>query len=197
MNVEPEVPSSAEGTAADFVRLWAEAVVRQAQRSREANRRSEVDDRMYERNDGPALMGAINEETLRDNWRTAWAEEQTLIWAAHQLERWQARLAKERGLKAPQQNESLRLIRNALEHLDELDLDEGWAVLPEGLTPKQAKRMAISSLPDNMLSLNRPIQTKVLDPELVTTEALNVVAAVQDVLNDLALQHFLDLQRGK
>lgn len=181
----------------DFVRLWAEAVVRQAQRSREANRRSEVDDRMYERNDGPALMGAINEETLRDNWRTAWAEEQTLIWSAHQLERWQARLAKERGQETPQQNEPLRLMRNALEHLDELDLDEGWAMLPEGLTPKQAKRMAINSFPGNALSLNRPIHTQVLDPELVTTEALSVVAVVQDVLDDQALQYFLDLQRGK
>ncbi|MFE3378775.1 hypothetical protein [Streptomyces anulatus] len=197
MNVEPEVPTIAEETAADFVRVWAEAVIRQARRSREANRRSETDDRMYERNDGPALMGAINEETLRENWRTAWAEEQTLVWSAHQLERWQARLAKERGQEAPHQNEPLRLMRNALEHLDDLDLDEIAATLPEGLTPKQAKRMAISSFPGKALFLNRPIQRHMLDPEIVTTEALNVVAAVQDELDEMAYQHLLDLQRGK
>ncbi|MFD3978318.1 hypothetical protein ACFWR6_06995 [Streptomyces griseus] len=197
MHVEPEVPSTAEETAADFVRVWAEAVIRQARRSRESSRRRMANERMYDRNDGPALMGQINEETLREDWRTAWAEEHTLIWMVHQLERWQARLAKERGQEAPPENAQLKLARNVLEHLDDLELDEVWATVPDGLAPKRAKRMAISSFPDRRISLDRPIQAEVLDPEGVTEEALKVVAAVDELLDDQVRAYLVDLQRGR
>ena len=57
-----------------------------------------------------------------------WAEEHTLIWAAHQLEQWSQRLAKERGEEPPQPDELLAKVRNAVEHVDDADFEKGNAV---------------------------------------------------------------------
>ena len=57
-----------------------------------------------------------------------WAEEHTLIWAAHQLEQWSQRLAEERGEEPPQPDEVLTKVRNAREHLDDADIEKGHAV---------------------------------------------------------------------
>ena len=51
-------------------------------------------------------------------FREQWAEEQALVWAAHQVERWAKRLAEERGEEPPPRDQVLADLRNALEHLD-------------------------------------------------------------------------------
>ncbi|WP_433916923.1 hypothetical protein [Streptomyces sp. NBC_01744] len=191
---DPEIPKSAEETAAHFVQVWAEAVLRQAARTREVRKRSAIDERAWERQDD---WPGLQTEQIEANWRTVWAEEHTLVWSAYQLERWQARLAKERGEPAPPENKPLRLARNALEHLDELHLEEFSASIPEGKTPKQAKRMAISSFPGEVLSLDGSVADEVLDHETLDREALNVVRTIQQELDEWAQEQFAELMRDR
>jgi hypothetical protein len=65
---------------------------------------------------------------LGENFRVQWVEEHTLVWAAHQLEQWTHRLALDRFEEPPEPDEVLAIVRNALEHLDEADFDEGHAI---------------------------------------------------------------------
>jgi hypothetical protein len=74
------------------------------------------DSRAMDRNDSwPPLTG----HDMFANWRRLWAAQHHLVWAAHQLERWVARLARERRKKVPKPDPVLADLRNALEHLDE------------------------------------------------------------------------------
>ncbi|MEH0402911.1 hypothetical protein ACFY7V_03730 [[Kitasatospora] papulosa] len=191
---DPEIQGGdAEELAAHFVRVWAEAVIRQAIRTREVRKRSELDDLAWERNDNWTLTAS----DLDSNWRRLWAEEHTLVWSAYQLERWQARLAKERGVAAPEENEPLRRARNALEHLDELHLEDYAATVPADVSPKAARRMAISGFPEQMLSFTGSVAAEVLDPETLDREAMKVVGAIEDELDERAAAAYLDYVRGR
>jgi hypothetical protein len=109
-----------------FVQTWAEAVIRQLDRVRELREEGAVLFRQAERAD-MEVLDLIEEDSQR-NSRVQWAEEHMLIWAAHQLEQWNCRLAVERGEEPPEPDEFLARVRNALEHLDEADFEEGQAV---------------------------------------------------------------------
>jgi hypothetical protein len=99
-----------------FVQTWAEAVVRQVKHVRQMRDKAARDGRVYERM-GPEL--GPDELDLARNTRQLWADEQALVWAAHQLERWTRRLSLERGQEPAPRDKVLADLRNALEHLDE------------------------------------------------------------------------------
>ena len=68
--------------------------MRQVKHVRQMRDKAARDGRVYERM-GPEL--GPDELDLARNARQLWADEQALVWAAHQLERWTRRLALERG----------------------------------------------------------------------------------------------------
>ncbi|MFE6311781.1 hypothetical protein PS783_37950 (plasmid) [Streptomyces enissocaesilis] len=181
-------------TAQEFVQRWAEAVLRQAARTREVRRRTATDERAYDLGDVPELDPWM----LEANRRELWTEEHMLVWSARQLERWRARLAKERNEPAPPENEALKDARDALEHLDEAVLGLEAATPPEDGTRRQQGR-ALRKLPEQSLSLNIGGDKlfEVLDPEVIDREALAVVASIEAELNDWATDHFAELMRDE
>jgi len=88
----------AERRCRAFVQTWAEAVVRQVRHVRQIRDKAARQGRAYERM-GPEL--GPDELDLARSGRQLWADEQALVWAAHQLERWTRRLALERGEDPP------------------------------------------------------------------------------------------------
>jgi hypothetical protein len=151
-----------EDLCESFVQMWAEAVIRQVQRVHELRARAARDGRNFERNEdwSPTLddLAAIS--------RAQWTEEQTLVWAAHQLERWAKRLAEERGEDPPEADEVLTNLRNALEHLDEAEFTNarvptpgavgGWGYsLGASAVPQQGgKNWSLKALPSSGLNIS-------------------------------------------
>jgi hypothetical protein len=190
--IDPQI--DAVHTAQEFVQRWAEAVLRQAARTREVRKRVAADERAYDRGEVPGLDSWM----LGANHRERWTEEHMLVWSAHQLERWRARLAKERNEPAPPENEALKDARDALEHLDEAVLGLNAATPPDGGKRKQQGR-ALRKLPEQAmpLSIGGDKLFEVLDPEVIDREALAVVASIEAELNDWAVDHYAELMRGR
>jgi hypothetical protein len=134
----------AEDTCRSFVQMWAEAVVLQDEHVRRIRRKADADGRAYERMED----WSPTELDLARNVRSQWAEEHTLVWAAHQVERWARRLAKERGEEPPPRDQVLADLRNALEHLDEAQYNGGHAVP----VPGDGSR-SLRALPNSRLAI--------------------------------------------
>lgn len=189
---EPDQPTESEETARHFVRVWAEAVIRQARRTREARKDSADNSRAYDLAEdfSPGL------EQLELDFRTQWPEEHLLVWCAYQLERWRGRLARERGEEPPPENQDLKLARDALEHLDEAAFADDEARSP---AKRGAAGRALRGLPAQRLrlALGGASLFEVLDPERLDEEALKVVKSVEQELAGQALAAYEDLIRGR
>ncbi len=122
-----------------FVQTWAEAVARQVKHVRQMRDKAARQGRAYEAM-GPEL--GPDELDLARNARQLWADEQALVWAAHQLERWTRRLALERNEEPRPRDKVLADLRNALEHLDEADFDGGAAIPERGAVRSRPCRAA-------------------------------------------------------
>ena len=156
--------SSDERLCKTFVQMWAEAVARQVQRVKELRAKAARDGRNYERNED----WSPTSDDLAQNFRAQWTEEQTLVWAAHQLERWVKRLAEARGHESPPSDEVLANLRNALEHLDEAEFTsqggstpgaiDGWVYsYIESAVPGQGKKnRSLRALPSSSLNISTP-----------------------------------------
>lgn len=176
-----DAPAAAEETAKYFVQTWAEAVIRQAARTRAIRKKFHTDNRNYDRNE----EWSPSEAELDAVFRACWAEEHTLVWSAHQLECWRARLAKERGETAPPPNEALKTVRDALEHLNEARLEDGGASSP---AERGGPGRALRRLPEGGLSfaLGGGKLFEILDPHRLDEEALKVVKSIDKELDDEA-----------
>ncbi|GAQ59350.1 hypothetical protein a10_09252 [Streptomyces acidiscabies] len=119
-----------------------------------------------------------------------------LVWSAYQLERWRARLAKERGEEPPPESQRLKDARDALEHLDEARLEEDGARPP---ADKGIQGKALRKLPEQFLrfSLGNSKLFEVLDPNKLDEEALEVVASIEKELEAQVLAAYEDLLRGR
>ncbi|MEY2226861.1 hypothetical protein [Streptomyces sp. BF23-19] len=177
--VEPE--AGAVEVAQHMVQVWAEAVIRQAERAQTIRKKDAIDNRNYERNED----WSPDEEQLAADYRVWWAEEHMLVWAAYQLEQWRGRLAKERGETAPPENRDLKLVRDALEHLSEARLEDFAAMPP---SEKGFQGRALREFPNRMLSLSLGGRTlfELLDPHRVYEEALKVVKSIEAELDERA-----------
>jgi hypothetical protein len=145
-----------------FVQMWAEAVMRQVQRVNELRAKAARDGRNYERLEewSPTL------DDLAANSRAQWTEEQTLVWAAHQLEKWAERLAAERFEAPPATDEVLANLRSALEHPYDADFTNevqpmpgtmgGWVYSMAGsAVPGEGKKnRALRALPSSRLDIS-------------------------------------------
>jgi hypothetical protein len=115
-----------EDTCQFFVEMWAVGVTRQVARVRQTREKADFDWRAAERMED----WSPSELDIAQDFRTQWAEEHTFVWAVYQLERWVCRLAEERGRETPPRDQVLANVRNALEHLDEVEF-EGDDTVPE------------------------------------------------------------------
>lgn len=163
--------------------------MRQVERVREVRKTARSLGRAYER------MEDWSPDTLdlARNFREQWAEEQTLVWAAHQLERWAHRLAEERGEEPPPRDEVLADLRNALEHLDEAKFEVGRAV-------PGAQSWSLRKLPGSQL----PIETyddglafRLIDVSELESRALGVVRTVEDELIEEAADWWAEMNSGR
>lgn len=109
-----------EHYALQFVMTWAEAVLRQAERLEAAQERFRI-----ECEDDDLIRSKFDDEF---SFRELWAEQHSLVWAAHQMEQWNKRLAASRRKLRPAHDEILARLRNILEHLDEAGFKDGHAV---------------------------------------------------------------------
>jgi hypothetical protein len=180
-----------------FVRMWAEAVIRQLKRVREQQEKSAGDLWLY---DHEPLGIAPTNEDLQRNFRVRWAEEHMLIWAAHQLERWVKRLAIDRGKTPPAPDPVLADVRNAMEHLDEADFDEHGTAVPGSLGPNWSLRR----LPNAQLAIGvggGRIGGGILAVEELVERALAVVNKIEAEEyareEDYIEQYLIDELRGK
>lgn len=190
--VEPDQPTQAEETARHFVRVWAEAVIRQARRARDIRQAGADNWRAHDRGED----FAPSPHELELDFRTQWAEEHLLVWSAHQLERWRGRLARERGETPPPENQDLKLARDALEHLDEAAFVDDAARSPAA-TGFAGRALRVLPGQRLRLSLDDGNLFEVLDPEQLDQEALEVVKSVEQELADRAVAAYEDLLSGR
>jgi hypothetical protein len=184
-----------ETHAVMFVRTWAEAVLRQVERARDARNQWQQDDRNWERMED----WSPTEEEVQKSFRRMWAEEHMLVWSAHQLEQWQERLAAEQNAEPPERDPDLKLVRNALEHLNEAAFDDYQAVVPPTATPRQSR--ALREL--GGLAISSDVAG--ISPKVIEERALKAVASAQTFLEaamdeaaeDAYIQEQIDRLRGK
>lgn len=139
---------------------------------------------------GPEL--GPDELDLARNARQQWADEQALVWAAHQLERWTRRLAMERGDDPVPRDRVLADLRNALEHLDEADFDGGAAIPGEG-------SRSLAALPGGRLSVRSGgrLAFGLIEVDELERRALALVEAVEEELMQEAADWWADTNSGR
>ncbi|MEV7359399.1 hypothetical protein [Kitasatospora sp. NPDC091276] len=137
-------------------------------------------------------------EELEANFREQWAEEHMLVWATHQLERWEGRLRSERGQDPVAEDELLKNILDALEYLDEVDFKDGSAVPPSAAGGRVTGK-ALSRFPGEQLwiELHDGSGFGGVEPETVEARVLAVVRSIQDDLEQQDVDRYLDLLRDR
>lgn len=103
-----------------FARAWAERLRAQLPVMRAASERLRLINRQIEYME----EWSPSERDYEQAFRALWTECVLTVWIADGLHRWLVRLARELGEAEPEEIEHLRLLRNALIHLDEAALDE-------------------------------------------------------------------------
>jgi hypothetical protein len=163
--------------------------MRQVERVREVREKDRKLFRAYERMED----WSPDELDLARSSRAQWAEEHTLVWAAHQVERWAQRLAEERGDDPPPRDEVLANVRNALEHLDEAEF-EGGAAVPGRIGNRSLRKLPGGRLP---LSTGHDLAFGLINPSELESRALGVVATVEDELMQEAADWWADMSSGR
>lgn len=151
-----------------FARAWAESTVRMLRTSRA--KRAALRDR--ERENAESDFDQVSDPFLQRAVREAWTTECLLILSAAQLETWVAKLHRARRRKVPKPVPTLAALRNAIEHLEESDFDEGDFVARPG-NPIARKR-GIGALPGGKLRLYVSDDEKLLG--VITPEELDALA---------------------
>ncbi len=129
---------------------------------------------------------------LARSFRAQWAEEQALVWAAHQVERWARRLAEERADEPPPRDQVLADLRNALEHLDEAEFEGGYAV------PGDWSR-SLRALPGSQLwiAAGDGLAFGLIDVNELESRALGVVSTVENELMEEAADWWAEMSIGR
>ncbi|MEU7745392.1 hypothetical protein [Nonomuraea sp. NPDC049158] len=166
-----------------FVRIWAETVLRQVKRVRLMRATFHRDHRNYERLED----WSPTETDLERNFRALWAEEHTLVWAAHQLEKWAQRLARERRQPSPERDATLAGVRNALEHLEDADFDEFHALAGEK-SNRSLRGLPGSRIP---ITLGGELSFGLIDSRELEERALAIVRSIEDEMEQHALARYL------
>jgi len=162
--------------------------MRQVERVRQVREKGRRLGRAYERMED----WSPDELDLARSFRERWTEEQALVWAAYQVERWARRLAEERGEEALPRDQVLADLRNALEHLDEAEFEGGHA-LP-GAGSRSLKALPGSRL---LIATGYDLAFGLIDVNELERRALGVVASVEDELMPEAADWWAAMSGGR
>ena len=167
----PLVSHAAE-MAETFADLWVDEVRRLVRQEREIRQKYEWSNWAVERNE----EWSPQERDLHELFGRMWTAQHHLVWAAHQLERWQRRLARERGLPEPAADAVLADLRNALEHLDEAVLGQPDTVAA-GENPSQNR--SLRRLPGSELHVgpSGTLLFHLVDPKEIEKRAFALTTA--------------------
>jgi hypothetical protein len=172
-----------------LVQAWAERVLRQVEQVRVLRKRNAQDGRNYERMED----WSPTQFDLDRNFRELWTAEHTMVWAAHQLERWSRRLAVERGQEPREYDQLLADVRNALEHLDEAEFTKDYAVPGD-----RKSNRSLRKLPDGRLPIDGGygLAFGLIDREVLEQRALAMVCMVEDELHQEMTDWVTEMMRG-
>jgi hypothetical protein len=184
----------AEDHCLTLVRTWAEAVLRQVERVRAVRRNFHAEDRDMMTEDWTPENIA-----LQRSWRSLWAEQHTLVWAAFQLEQWTRRLAEVRGQQPPEQYRLLADLRHSLEHLAEANLADALALVPHDVSPKKKMKWSLSRLPNGCLVLGVGGRRvfELIEPDTLRDRALAVLRELDaevDADMEALAQDYLEME---
>jgi hypothetical protein len=194
-----ETPTEAGDYSLLFARTWAEKLRAQVVVSKAATATFAKKSRQAEYGED----WSPDELDIERAFRSMWAENVTLIWISHQLEQWLSRLAVELGEEAPKPIDGLRLLRNALEHLNEAEFNDGVAVPGTGrknpslreLRDRHGYALFIGSWGSESPLFN------LIDPrsveELATTLLDRLERELDEIIQDYLTQERINDIRGK
>jgi hypothetical protein len=168
------VSDASEQSCEMFVQIWAEEVERLIKSVRQLRDKSERDLRAAEYGED----WSPRDEDLYRNFRALWPAQHQLVWAAYQLERWRRRLAVERKEQPPALDPVLANLRNALEHLDEAELNnESYA----DAGPSGRSNRSLRALPDSRLLIGTHgrLLFGLVDPDDVERRAASIVNGIE------------------
>lgn len=133
--------------ALHLARAWAESTLRLVDEARANRARVSEAER-----DMPREFDEASYPPLQLAVRAVLTSECMLVLSASQLERWIARLYRARGRKKPAPLESLKHLRNAIEHAVEADFDEDNFVARPRPNDAKSRKHGVGALPNAVLS---------------------------------------------
>jgi hypothetical protein len=174
-------PNTKYLVARSFAKLWADGTLRQVERYRERLKRAKVDSRAFDRGDGEGLTGS----DVSDRLDEAWVEQHLLMVSAWQFEKWAQVMASLRGESRPKEMDKMRLVRNALEHLDETDLTV------TGARPASKRDRALTELLPSLPGGELPLEVS-LQGDRPTVFGLIEVDEIEKACQELADEIFAE-----
>ncbi len=130
-----------------LARSWADSTFQMLKLSREKRATYRAVSRAYDRMDGDY----IDLESVQRAVREVWSTDCLLIISAANLEAWTRKLYRARRRRVPAPLENLKRLRNAIEHLDEAELDEEtWTATARTAA---ARTRGIGALPNQELAI--------------------------------------------
>ena len=179
-----------------FARTWTERLADELPAAFAASERLVLDSRNFERMED----WSPSQDDLERSFRRMWAENATVVWTGYQAQRWLARLAREIGESEPAEVESLKLLRNALEHLDTALFEESGMATADPNDRNAWSLRKLGGLSVQSWAAGGPLFTLVdvdglrrLSREL--TDRLD--ALVDAIAEDYFVQQEIDRRRGK
>jgi Family of unknown function (DUF6308) len=169
--------TDAEEQCRFFIDVWAEEVRRLARSVQTIREKHAQDLRAAEYGED----WSPTDHDLYERFGRLWAAQHHLIWAAHQLERWVARLTRDRGEPPPVPDPVLADLRNALEHLDEAVLDGSSA---SAGTDSKANR-SLRRLPGSRLLIGTAgssLLFEIVDPAEIERRALSIATTSDELM---------------
>lgn len=130
-----------------LARSWADATFEMLELSRKRRSDYRWISRTYDRMDGDAVDLAMLHRAIREVWST----DCLLILSASNLEAWIRKLYRARRRKLPERLKHLKQLRNAIEHLDDANIDEETWTATARL--QQSKKSGIGALPNQELAI--------------------------------------------
>lgn len=130
-----------------LARSWADSTFEMLELSRKRRSNYHWISKAYDRMDGDAVDLAMLQRSIREVWST----DCLLIISAANLEAWTRKLYRSRRRREPEPIENLKRLRNAIEHLDEADIDEEtWTATAR---TSKAVKSGIGALPNQKLGV--------------------------------------------
>jgi hypothetical protein len=179
-----------------FARTWAERLAEELPLAIATSRQLVRDSRDADRLED----WSPTEDDLERSFRQMWAANATVVWTGYQAQRWLARLAREIDEPVPLEIEPLKVLRNALEHLDTALFDEDGVATADPTDKGAWSLRALGALPVQSWAPDGPLFALVDVGALqrLSGEILGRLGALMDAIaEDYFVQQEIDRRLGK